>query len=94
MLALAFLGGSIGIAGLGTLLATITVNTKGQDFLLTVLMVPTMFPLLYGTVTATSVAFLTPDQLARYWGSMGFVAGFDVIMLLAAFGLYEFVIGA
>ena len=94
MLALALLGGSIGIAGLGTLLATLTVNTKGQDFLLTVLMVPTMFPLLYGAVTATSVAFLAPDQVVRYWGSMAFVGGFDVIMLLAAFGLYEFVIGA
>jgi heme exporter protein B len=94
MLALAFIGGSIGIAGVGTLLATLTVNTKGQDFLLTVLMVPTMFPLLYGAVSATNVAFLSPDQLGKYWGSMAFVGGFDVIMLLAAFGLYEFVIGA
>ena len=95
MLALALLGGSIGIAGLGTLLATLTVNTNGQDFLLTVLMVPTMFPLLYGAVTASTVALLYPVQQAgTYWGAMGFVGGFDAIMLLAAFGLYEFVIGA
>ena len=94
MLGLAFLGGSIGIAGLGTLLATITVNTTGQDFLLTVLMVPTMFPLLYGAVTATNVAFLMPEQAYKYWSAMAFVGGFDVIMLLAAYGRYEFVIGA
>jgi heme exporter protein B len=95
MLALALIGGSIGIAGLGTLLATLTVNTKGQDFLLTVLMVPLMFPLLFGAVTASNVALIDPVAgAARYWGAMSFVAAFDVIMLLAAFGLYEFVIGA
>jgi heme exporter protein B len=95
MLLLALVGGSIGIAGLGTLLATLTVNTKGQDFLLTVLMVPVMFPLLFGAVTASNIALIDPvAQAARYWGAMAFVGGFDVIMLLAAFGLYEFVIGA
>jgi heme exporter protein B len=95
MLALALIGGSIGIAGLGTLLATLTVNTKGQDFLLTVLMVPLMFPLLFGAVTASNIALLNPVLGATsFWWSMAFVAGFDVIMLLAAFGLYEFVIGA
>jgi heme exporter protein B len=95
MLGLALIGGSVGIAGLGTLLATLTVNTKGQDFLLTVLMVPTMFPLLFGTVTASNIALLQASSAAgTYWGAMAFVGGFDAIMLLAAFGLYEFVIGA
>lgn len=95
MLLLALIGGSIGISGLGTLLATLTVNTKGQDFLLTVLMVPTMFPLLYGAVSASNVALLEAStQVGKYWVAMGFVGGFDVIMLVAAFGLYEFVIGA
>ncbi len=95
MLLLAFFGGSLGIAGLGTLLATLTVNTKGQDFLLTVLMVPLMFPLLFGAVSASNIALLDPVAGAsQYWGAMAFVAGFDAIMLLAAFGLYEFVIGA
>jgi heme exporter protein B len=95
MFALALVGGSIGVAGLGTLLATLTVNTKGQDFLLTVLMVPTMFPLLYGAVTASNIALLQSSTLAaKYWTAMGFVGGFDVIMIVAAYGLYEFVIGA
>jgi heme exporter protein B len=54
-----------------------------------------MFPLLFGAVTASNVALLDPVKgAAQYWGSIGFVAGFDAIMLLAAFGLYEFVIGA
>jgi heme exporter protein B len=93
-LALALFGGSVGIAGIGTLLATLTVNTKGQDFLLTVLMIPTVFPLLFGAVTASAVAVNNPAAAGEFWGAMAFVGGFDAIMLVAAYGLYEFVIGA
>jgi len=39
MIALSLLVGSIGIAGVGTLLATMSVNTKGKDFILAVLFV-------------------------------------------------------
>ena len=39
---------SIGIAGVGTLLATMSVNTKGQDFILAVMFIPLMYPLLTG----------------------------------------------
>ncbi len=95
LIALALVVGSIGIAGMGTLLATMSVNTTGKDFILAVLFVPVMFPLLLGVVAATS-AVITGDQgwWQTYWQMMGVAAGYDVIMLLAAFGLYEFVIGA
>ena len=95
MIALALLVGSIGIAGMGTLLATMSVNTTGKDFILAVLFVPVMFPLLLGVVSATS-AVIIGDQgwVTTYWQMMGIAAGYDAIMLLAAFGLYEFVIGA
>ena len=36
MIPLVLLAGSIGIAGVGTLLATMSVNTKGKDFVLAV----------------------------------------------------------
>ena len=29
-----------------------------------------------------------------YWRSLAIAAGYDAVMLLAAFGLYEFIIGA
>jgi heme exporter protein B len=59
------------------------------------LFVPVMFPLLLGVVSATSAVILG-DQgwVTTYWQMMGIAAGYDAIMLLAAFGLYEFVIGA
>jgi heme exporter protein B len=95
MIPLVLTAGSIGIAGVGTLLATMSVNTKGKDFVLTVLMVPLMYPLLLAAVLATSAAILGGDgSVSQFWSGMAGVAGYDAIMLMAAYALYEFVIGA
>ena len=95
MIALALLLGSIGIAGVGTLLATMSVNTKGKDFILAVLFIPLMFPLLLAVVAGTSVVLQAdPEYVATSWQMMGVAAGYDTIMLLVAYALYEFVLAA
>jgi heme exporter protein B len=95
MVLLVVFGGALGIAGLGTLLATISVNTSGKDFILTVLFIPLIYPLLLGVVWATSVALSGGAMpMEQFWLAMAWVAGFDIIMLLIAFALYEFIIGA
>jgi heme exporter protein B len=95
MIPLSLLVGAIGIAGVGTLLATISVNTRGRDFILAVLFVPLMYPLLLATVGATSAGVLGgPAYVAEFWQDMTLAAGYDAVMLLAAYALYEFVIGA
>jgi len=99
MLLLSLLVGSIGIAGMGTMLATMSVNTKGKDFILAVLFIPVMFPLLYAVIGASTAVIMGDAVFAQgwmqvYWQSMALGAGYDAIMLLAAFGLYEFIIGA
>jgi len=95
LIALALLLGSIGIAGVGTLLATMSVNTKGKDFILAILFIPIMFPLLLAVVTASSAVLLAqPEYATIFWRMMAVAGGYDAIMLLAAFALYEFVLGA
>ncbi len=95
MIAFSLLVGSLGIAGVGTLLATMSVNTKGKDFILSVLFIPLMFPLLLAVVAGTSAVLLAePGYVNVFWQMMGLAGGYDAIMLLAAFGLYEFVLGA
>jgi heme exporter protein B len=94
-IALSLLVGAVGIAGIGTLLATMSVNTKGKDFILAVLFVPIMFPLLYASVAATSAIIIgNPGYMNMFWTATGIGAGYDAIMLAAAYGLYEFIIGA
>lgn len=95
MIPIALAGGAVGIAGVGTLLATMSVNTKGKDFVLAVLFVPLMYPLLLACVSATSAAVLGGDgYVQQFWSGMGMIAAYDVIMILAAYALYEFVLGA
>lgn len=95
MLGVVLLGVSIGISGVGTLLATMSVNTSGKDIMLTVVFVPLMYPLLRAAVGATfAVVIGGPASVSMFWSWMAWATGFDVIMLVAAFGLYEFVIGA
>ncbi len=93
-LALVLVVGSIGIAGVGTLLATMSVNTTGKDFVLAVLFIPIMFPLLLAVVAATWAILNANPNMVVYWRMLAIAGGYDAIMLLAAYALYEFVLGA
>jgi len=95
LIPLVLVAGSVGIAGVGTLLATMSVNTSGKDFVLAMLFIPLVYPLLLGAVTATAAAIVGgPEGAAVFWTGMAWVIGYDVIMLLASYGLYEFIVGA
>ena len=56
--------GTIGMAGIGTLLSTITVNTRGKDVMLAVLFVPLIFPLLYACASATTAVVVAPRGIS------------------------------
>ena len=50
--------GTLGMAGIGTMLSTITMNTRAKDVMLAVLFIPLIYPLLYACVTATTTAIM------------------------------------
>lgn len=92
---LPLLVGTVGVAGVGTLLSTMTIDTRGRDVLLAILFIPVAFPLLYACVSATTTAFLGVEgTFGTYWTSLAVAAAYDVIMIAAAWGLYEFVLDA
>ena len=85
--------GTVGVAGIGTLLSTITINTRGKDVMLAVLFIPLIFPLLYACVSATTCALVGGDVFADgFFTSLALGAGYDVIMILASWVLYDFVV--
>ena len=94
MIALALFMGSIGIAGVGTLLATISVNTKGRDFILAVLFIPVMYPLLLVLVAALN-AVITGGMgfEAIYWQMLAAAAIYNAVVIALAFVLYDFILG-
>ena len=92
---LPLLVGSLGIAGVGSFLSTMTMDTRGKDVLLAILFIPVIFPLLYACVSATSVALLGVEgQMVTFWRSLMLAGGYDVIMVAAAWGLYEFIVNS
>ena len=85
--------GSVGIAGVGTLLSTITANTRGKDVMLALLFVPVIFPLLYACVSATTAVLVGGDVMAdTLTVSLALAGGYDIIMILASWVLYDFVV--
>ena len=87
--------GTIGIAGIGTLLSTISANTRGKDVMLAVLFVPLSFSLLYACATCTSALIIgSAGYMDTFTSSVALAAGYDVIMLLLSWVLYDFVVSA
>ncbi|WP_314010266.1 heme exporter protein CcmB [Cryptobacterium curtum] len=84
--------GTVGIAGIGTLLATITASTRGKDVLLAVLFIPLVYPLLYACVSASTVVLAGGDIEGAFNLSLALAGGYDVIMLLLSWVLYDFVV--
>lgn len=91
----ALAAGTVGMAGIGTLLSTITVNTRGKDVMLAVLFIPLIFPLLYACVSATTAAIVGADGfMDTFVPAIAMAGGYDVIMILVSWVLYDFVISA
>lgn len=86
--------GSVGIAGIGTLLSTITAGTRGKDVMLALLFVPVVFPLLYACVGATAAALTGGPALDSLHISLALAAGYDIVMLSVSWLLYQFVVSA
>ena len=92
---LLLLVGTVGIAAVGTLLATITVNTSGKDVMLAVLFIPIIFPLLYACVSGTTAVMVGAEgwqETLRI--ALALAVGYDVIMVLVSWVLYDFVVSA
>ncbi len=87
--------GTIGIAGVGTMLSTITINTRGKDVMLAVMFIPLLFPLLWACVSATTCAMCAPEGwMDTFTTSLALAGAYDVVMILISWVLYDFVISA
>jgi heme exporter protein B len=83
----------IGICSLGTLLATISMNTRSRDLLLPILFLPLIVPLLVAATSATTLVFADGAGFGTLVGRILFILGFDAVFLVVAWGTYDFAIG-
>ena len=87
--------GTVGMAGVGTMLSTITVNTSSRDVMLAVLFVPLIYPLLFACVTATTAAIVGAEAWTDLFAvPLVLACGYDVVMLFVCWALYDFAVSA
>ena len=87
-LLLVILLGSIGYVGVGTLLATMSVQTRTRDILLSILLFPVVLPVLLPAIIASN-GFLAGVELADILFSIGLLVAYDVIFIAVAFMVFD-----
>jgi heme exporter protein B len=82
--------GTLGFAGVGTLLAAMAANSRARELLLPLLLFPLAVPVLLATVKATGQALGSPDGETHPW--LGLLAAFDVIFLTLSWLAFDVVV--
>jgi len=83
--------GTVGFAGVGTILSAMTAQTRAREVLLPILLLPVAAPVLIAAVKATSGILdgLTMTEIATWWQLL---AAFDVLFPGVAFMTFDFIV--
>ncbi len=83
--------GSIGYVGVGTLLATMSVQTRTRDILLSILLFPVILPVLLPAIIASN-GFLTGTALSENMFPLALLIAYDIIFISIAFMVFDSVV--
>jgi heme exporter protein B len=83
--------GTLGFAGVGTLLSSMAVNTRAREVMLPILLFPVAMPCLIPAVKATSGA-MAGLPVSEWQLSLNFLIVFDVILVAVSFMVFEYVV--
>ena len=83
--------GTVGIAGVGTLLSAIAVNTRAREVMLPVLLFPIILPVVIAATKATGgILDGLPLGDIAHW--LRFLVAFDIIFLVVSYMTFDFVV--
>ncbi len=82
--------GTLGFAAVGTILSTISANTRMREVMLPVLQIPLTLPMIIAAVAAT--ALLLSEDSEGFVSWMNLIIGFDIIFLIVSYLVFEFVV--
>ncbi len=83
--------GSIGYAGVGTLLAAMSVQTRTRDILLPILLFPVIIPVLLAAVKASN-GFLEGVEISEIILPINLLIVYDIIFISLAFMFFEYIV--
>ncbi len=90
-LLLVVLLGSIGYVGVGTLLATMSVQTRTRDILLSILLFPVILPVLLPAIRASD-GFLNGTAFSEILFPLALLITYDIIFISVAFMVFDDVV--
>lgn len=82
--------GTAGFAGVGTLFSAMSVHTRAREIMLPVLLLPVFVPALLAAVKATA-GLLDGRPLAEFSYWLNLLVVFDVVLVAAAFMVFDYV---
>ena len=82
--------GTLGFASVGTILSTISANTRMREVMLPVLQIPLTIPVIMASVNATSAVLAEPREEISAW--LYLLAGFSIVYLTASYLVFEYVV--
>ncbi len=90
-LVLIVLLGTVGFAGVGTILSAMTAQTRAREVLLPILLLPVVSPVLIAAVKATGGILdgLAMSEIARWWQLL---LAFDLLFPAVAFMTFDFIV--
>lgn len=83
--------GSIGYTAVGTLISTMTIQTRTRDVLLPILLFPVAIPVLLAAVKASS-GFLSGADFSEILVPLNLLIAYDIIFIAIAFMVFDFVV--
>ena len=90
-LLLVILLGSIGYVGVGTLLSTMSVQTRTRDILLPILLFPVVIPVILAAVKASG-GYLEGLEFSEILSPLSLLITYDVIFIAVAFMVFDSVV--
>ena len=82
--------GTLGIAAVGTILSTISANTRMKEVMLPILQIPLTVPVVIAAVEATSQILNNEKPEISAW--LTILAGFSIVYLTVSYLVFEFAV--
>jgi heme exporter protein B len=82
--------GTVAVAAIGTILSTISANTRMKEVMLPVLQIPLTVPVVIASVEATSMVLTGETKGISSW--LYLLAGFSIVYLVASYLIFDFVV--
>lgn len=81
-----------GMAVLGTVAATLVLHARSRDLLLPLVLLPLLVPLIAAAASATLTLVDVGASVSAVGGRLVFLAAYDVVFAVAAWGTYEYLL--